>query len=169
MMKNRCFLDTTYLMPLFGLSNDIPGFGDQFLAVLTKGSLTFLYSPVSMIEIKWQVLKLEKTSPVIDKYERFFSRGLTSMKNDPRFQVVDFIDASINDVSVELRKLGHNDYFDTIIASSALWHAEVLVTEDDPLKKTLHAFMRDRASDLDVGKIAVQDWSEFARFTSDTR
>jgi PIN domain nuclease of toxin-antitoxin system len=166
MMENRCFLDTTYLMPLFGLSNDMPGFDDQFLAVLKKGSITFFYSPVSIIEIKWQVIKLEKTSPGVDAYERMFSRGLTSMKNDPRFQVVDLIDASINDVSVELRKLGHNDYFDTIIASSALWHADVLVTEDDPLKKTLHAFMRDRANDLDVGKIAVQDWSVFCSLHS---
>jgi hypothetical protein len=160
-MKNSIFLDTTYLMPLFGLSNDLPGFDEQFLALLKKESITFLYSPVSIIEIKWQVIKLGKTSPMVDTHERLFSRGLTSMKNDPRFQVIDFIDASINDVSVELQKLGQNDYFDTIIASSALWYAEVLITEDDPLKKILHAFMRDRANDLDVGKIAVQDWSDF--------
>ncbi|MEX2684125.1 MAG: hypothetical protein Q6373_021325 [Candidatus Sigynarchaeota archaeon] len=167
-MKNRCFLDTTYLLPLFGLSNDMPGFDDQFLAVLTKGSTLFLYSPMSIIEIKWQVIKLEKTSPVVDKYEKLFSRGLISLKNDSRFQVVDFIDASINDVSVELRKLGHHDYFDTIIASSALCHAKVLVTEDDPLKKTVQTFMRDRAKDFDVGNIVVQDWNQFTRASGDS-
>ncbi|NMC07531.1 MAG: hypothetical protein GYA24_20120 [Candidatus Lokiarchaeota archaeon] len=168
-MMNRCFLDTTYLMPLFGLSNDIPGFEVQFLALLKKGSITFLYSPVSVIEIKWQVIKLEKTSNEVDTCEKLFSRGLTSLKNDRRFKAVDFIDASINDVSVELHKLGHADYFDTIIAGSALWHAEVLVTEDDPLRKILHAFIRDRATDLDVERIAVQDWSEFTRNTSGNR
>ncbi|OLS12196.1 MAG: hypothetical protein RBG13Loki_4198 [Promethearchaeota archaeon CR_4] len=159
-MIARCFIDTTYLMPLFGLNPSIQHLNDQLLQILRLDRFTFLYSAVSLIEIKWQVMHLGKHGHAIDQLERQFSLALSSLKIDPRHECVDFLNADINDLSYELRKLGHNDYFDTIIASSALWEAEIFITEDAPLKKVCQKYIESNQSS-EIKKIEILDWNAF--------
>ncbi len=159
-MKIRCFVDTTYLMPLFGLKTSVQDLNEQFLEILGKDRFTFLYSSVSMIEIKWQVIHLGKKNYDLDLLEKQFSLALSSLKNDSRYECIDFLNADINDLSYELRKMGHNDYFDTIIASSALWEAELFITEDDPLKKVSQDYM-GRKQSPDINKIEILNWEAF--------
>ena len=80
------------------------------------------------------------------------------MKND--FIVIDFLDARINDLSFELRKLGHNDYFDTIIASSALWESKKFVTEDEPLKLVIQDYF-NIYKESHVNMVELLSWEEF--------
>ncbi len=159
-MKIRCFIDTTYLMPLFGLKTSVKSLNEQFLEILSKDRFTFLYSAVSIIEIKWQVIHLGKMDYDIDVLEKKFSLALSSLKNDSRYECVDFLNADINDLSFELRKRGHNDYFDTIIASSSLWEAEFFITEDEPLKKMSQEYMGSKQSP-DINKIEILNWEAF--------
>ncbi len=72
----------------------------------------------------------------IDVLEKKIYLALSSLKNDSRYECVIFLSADINDLSFKLRKMGHNDYFDILIASSARWEAEIFITEDDSLKKS---------------------------------
>ncbi|MHA1847288.1 MAG: hypothetical protein ACTSXU_06560 [Promethearchaeota archaeon] len=160
-MVTRCFLDTTYLMPFFGLDVSIDKLYEQLSQVIRNANYHFLYSPVSIIEIKWQVIKLGRSGCDIDELELRFSQAITSLKSNSQWELVDFVDASINDLSFELRKLGHDDYFDTIIASTALWKADLLVTEDGPLKKVIQSYFTKIGNQGDVKPIGLHDWKGF--------
>ncbi len=130
------------------------------LKILHQNRFAFYFSPVSIIEIKWQVIKLIKEGLNADSLQQQFSQALTSLKEDDWYNVVDFLDAKINDLSYELRKLGHNDYFDTIIAGSALWESEKLITEDKPLKLLIHDYFNAN-KDSSLEKIEISTWKEF--------
>ena len=162
-MAIKCFLDTTYLMPIFSVSNGIDQFEVQFQEILGLNSCTFLYSPVSIIEIKWLIIKLGKSGQDIDELERAYSRALTSIKNSDEFTLIDFVDATINDISFDLRKRGHTDVLDAIIAASALWNADIFVTEDDPLKKVMESYTRDVKGLQDIAPIEVLNWASFCK------
>lgn len=156
----KVHLDTTYLMPLFNLDTSIQGLNQQVKEQLAKNLYVFSYSPVSFIEIKWQIIRLEKKGQNREPFEKQFSQTLTSLKYDKRYQVIHFSEARINDASYELMKLGHNDYFDTIIASSAIWEAEYFITEDMDLKKIINIlFEQSKIPELPV--ISVLNWSDF--------
>nr|MDO8117441.1 hypothetical protein [Candidatus Sigynarchaeota archaeon] len=160
-MPIRCFLDTSYLMPFFGLEVTIDGLTAQLLEVQEDDRFRFLYSPVSFIEIKWQVIGLGRVGHDIDDLERHFSQAIISLKSSSNWGMIDFVDADINDVAFELRRLGHNDYFDTVIASTALWNADLFVTEDEPLKKVIHAYFEKKGDASDVKSIPLHDWKTF--------
>jgi len=151
-------------MPLFGLEPSIAHLREQFLELLTQDRFVFNYSPVSIIEIKWQVMRLIGSGYNGDLLEQKFSQALTSLKEDDRYNIVDFLDARINDVSYELRKLGHSDYFDTIIASSALWESDKLITEDNPLKLIIQEYF-DKNKDSHFEKIEILTWEEYYKST----
>lgn len=160
-MKIKCFLDTTYLMPLFGFGTSIQDLDAQFREGLVSNRFLFLFSPVSIIEIKWQVIKLSRKNANTDAVEHRFSRTLSSLKDDARFSPVNFLDANINDISFELRKLGHSDYFDIIIASSALWEASIFVTEDDPLKYITQTYLAQKNAIAEPHEIEISNWNSF--------
>ncbi len=56
--------------------------------------------------------------------------------------------------------MGHNDYFDILIASSARWEAEIFITEDDSLKKVSQDYM-GRKQSPDIKKIEILNWEAF--------
>lgn len=153
-------LDTTYLMPLFGLDTSIKNLKPQFLELLEKNRYLFHYSPVSIIEIKWQIINLSTSRQKAEKFETQFSQALTALKADKRFVVVDFLEARINDFSFELRKLGHTDYFDTVIAGSAVWETKKFVTEDEPLKQVIQQYFQTTVNS-GLNEIEIISWDEF--------
>jgi len=58
MADEELVLDTTYLLPIFGIDMRLKGFGELFPRLLA--SYAVLYNPVSLVEAKWIVLKLVK-------------------------------------------------------------------------------------------------------------
>jgi hypothetical protein len=149
-------------MPLFGLDPLITDLQTQILDILQSGHNIFNYSPVSIIEIKWQVIKLIKEGYDGESLEKQFSQALVSLKEDDRYNLIGFLEARINDLSFELRKLGHTDYFDTVIASSALWESQKFLTEDEPLKLVIQEYFK-RNSDTPLKIVEILSWEEFIK------
>ncbi len=85
---------------------------------------------------------------------------MTSLKEDERYNVIDFLDAKINDLSFELQKLGHDDYFDTILASSALWESKKFVIEDKQLKLIIQDYFKIY-KETHVDMVELLSWEEF--------
>lgn len=156
----KVHLDTTFLMPLFGIEPSIPNLKREFLEVLKANDFKFSFSVVSIIEIKWQVMKLIRLGTDAEKLEKKFSQALISLKEDERYQSIELIDSKINDLSFEFRKLGHKDYFDTVIASSALWETEILITEDNSLKEVIKDYF-EKNRNPPVKLIKLLSWYEF--------
>ena len=72
------------------------------------------------------------------------------------------MDPIINDISYELTKLGHNDYFDTVIASNALWLADIFLTEDELLKTKIETLIKAKIVQ-DLKPIQIQSWNKIKK------
>ena len=93
----RLFLDTSYLMPFFGLDISISNFNTTLTQLLNIQSITWNYSPVSVIEIKWLILKKIKQVPSLEEeLEERYATGCDMLNQDNRFQQVDLVDGRIN-------------------------------------------------------------------------
>ena len=155
-------LDTTYLMTIFNIETSIEKLDSQFREILGKNKFNFSYSTISIIELKWIIIGLSKNGINRDILEKQFSESLGALKYDTRFTETSFMDPIINDISYELTKLGHKDYFDTVIASNALWSADIFLTQDEPLKKKMQQLLQNKVIE-NIKPIMILNWDQFTK------
>lgn len=155
----KIFLDTTFLMPLFGLETSINNLSKQFKTIIEDSSLRFMYSPISFIEIKWQIIKLGRQGKDRDKLEELFSNTLGTLKYEDVFISVNLDNPTINSISYELQKMGHSDYFDTVIGASAMITSDILLTEDGKLSKRI--FKLSERNPAIYPAIEINSWRIF--------
>lgn len=147
-------------MPIFNLETSVPNLDTEFLKLLSETNYLFSYSTVSIIEIKWIIIQLAKKGEIIEELEKQFSESLGALRNNNRFKEITMIDPLLNDVSYVLTKLGHKDYFDTVIASSALWEADMFITQDKELVKRLNLLIRKKLFSM-LSPILLLNWNQF--------
>lgn len=74
---DELLLDTTYLLPLFGLGVDLRRFESVFPRLLHAYSV--IYNPISLVESKWIMLKLiRRRAQNKDSLLQAYRRGLAS-------------------------------------------------------------------------------------------
>lgn len=126
-------LDTSYILPAFGLRIKLSKFEKSFPKLLQLYSV--IYSPVSLIEAKWITLRAAKKEPSKrDTLLQRYRMGLKTLQGDERLKPSAFTDDSIEEIADELllkEKLA--DYFDRIIYATAARYSISLLTEDDDL------------------------------------
>jgi hypothetical protein len=134
---DEILLDTTYLLPIFGVKLEYRDFEANFPNALEKYSVR--YNPVSLIEAKWTVLRISRRNR--DKRDvllQSFRTGLMSLERDKRFQATAFTNDTIEESSdILLTKQNLSDYFDRQIYSTAVYHESILLTEDERLHELL--------------------------------
>ncbi len=120
-------LDTTYLLPLIGISvNEIPD--DVVLKLLNEG-YGLRISKVTIFELiakgaKYVRLGILSPMRVI--------RGVKAIVHNDRIEKIELDNADILYTSFKLRK--HlEDYIDCIILSTAIHYADIMLTEDSEL------------------------------------
>ncbi|ODS37064.1 hypothetical protein BEH94_11900 [Candidatus Altiarchaeales archaeon WOR_SM1_SCG] len=141
-------LDTTYILPLYGIDIKIPGFESGFEEILSSSEKPGI-SSISVLEAKGKLTKFFNTKEGLKRYKS----GFIAITESLRFKIFDFVDREIDKNSTKIFLYGHRDIFDCIIAATALKHADLLVTEDIPLKKIMNKLFPD---------FKVLEWSEFA-------
>jgi PIN domain nuclease of toxin-antitoxin system len=147
-------------MPLFNLETSIPNLEKDFMKLLKTNSYQFSFSSVSIIEMKWIIIQLEKEGKDREELEKQFSESIGALRNDNRFNEISILDPVINDISYELTKLGHKDYFDTVIASSALWQADLFLTLDKELERKINLLIEKRTFSM-LSAIPILNWFKF--------
>ena len=129
----KLLLDTTYLLPVFGINIRLKKFSEKFPVFMKKHSL--LYNPISLIEAKWIIIRLSKKMP--EKREVFlrrFRKGLKILLNSTMFSQTALTNAEIEEIGDELLiKFKVSGYFDRIIYATAVYYDVVLLTEDERL------------------------------------
>ncbi len=127
-MVKAILLDTTYLLPIFGVRIGLPRFEECFPKLLTKH--TVLYNPLSIVEAKWIALRLAKRMGriVLDR----FRLGLKALQNDDRLRPTEVTSYEIEEIADSLIPY-LSDYFDRIILSTAYVHGYALLTEDEEI------------------------------------
>ncbi len=131
---DRVFLDTTYILPLFGIDIRLDGYIEYFPVL--HGFCELYYSPLSLIEAKWIIIGiLRKMKDLDDKFKLMYEyrSGLDILLNDPRFKQSVLTNSLIEEIADRLWEAGVNDYFDRMIYAAASYYRAVLVTEDEEI------------------------------------
>ena len=131
---DKLLLDTTYLLPIFGVRVGLKGFDTMFPLLLDKYSV--VYNPISIVEAKWIVLRLSRRQSQERKLilERF-REGLKVLLNDERLSQTIITNSDMEEIADRLLlEAGIRDYFDRLIYSTAAYFNAILLTEDESLK-----------------------------------
>lgn len=126
-------LDTTYLLPIFGIGVGLPSYESLFPKLL--GELSVRYSPLSLVEAKWISLSLSKKDPSKrDMLLSAYRRGLAAILFDERISATELTGPEVEVVADRLLlKFGLADYFDRMIYATAVVRNVILLTEDADL------------------------------------
>jgi len=146
-MADSLLLDTTYLLPLFGLESRLPNFDDSFRQLLSDYEVK--YNPVSLLEAKWLVLRLARRKKAqLETFLNYYREGIRVItKGEPIVQTA-FTEEKVEGLSDKLLiEADLRDYFDRQIYSTAACQKYLLLTEDGSLHQLYqsHTFERPKA------------------------
>ena len=126
---NKILLDTSYILPLFGIDVDIDGIKENFPKVLREFEV--YYSPLSLIEAKFILLRLLKDGINLLEDYRI---GLSSILNEDLLKPTPLTNSEIEKVADKLLiDKGLRDYFDRMIYATSVVFQLALVTENREL------------------------------------
>ena len=158
-MTLSLLLDTTYILPLFGIGINLDGdFREEIKQLWKKGvkNYNIYLSSASIIE---SVCKLNREYRNSEDPE-ILNRYHVVLPTIIRSKIVKIIDPFLNPViaesSMKIREFGHKDLMDCWIAASAIGINAIFLTEDNELKILLK-----KISELKMNKI--MDWKIFRR------
>ena len=156
MASEELMLNTTYLLPIFGISVGLEGFEKLFPELLAR--YTVLYNPVSLVEAKWIVLKLAKREPQErGTLLKRFRMGLEVLLRNERLGQTELTNPDVEEVAdLLLTRAGVADYFDRLIYATATSRGSVLLTEDEELTRVA------RRGDLPAPKRVIK-WEDVVR------
>ncbi|MCE4610394.1 MAG: PIN domain-containing protein [Desulfurococcales archaeon] len=122
-------LDTTYLLPLAGISVDV-----DLLRGIVEGRL-----PLDLSDVKVSLISLFELQAKAAKLDIPVERVVKAVEAIERaFTVVPFTIPEIIEISFSLRKALLKDYIDSVIVATAIALKEPLATEDEDI----HAIAR---------------------------
>jgi len=132
---DKVLLDTTYLLPVFGIDVGLQDFSNLFPRLLDKYSV--MYNPVSIVEAKRIVLRLSRGDPSRKELLlKAYRLGLRALLSDRRLKQTDLTNPDVEEIADELLlKAGVKDYFDRVIFATATQQGAILLTEDEELMK----------------------------------
>lgn len=159
----RIFIDTTYLIPLFGIETSISLLKEDLIKYFSNNDFTFYYQVVSIIEIKWIILKKSRNDEDLrDELEDAFSDALRFLENTENIIAYPFDSDVINDISYELERFDQPNYFDNLILASAILSSDLLLSEDDKFKQLIEKQKRNKSVFYNTD-LRVYSWTNFIK------
>ncbi len=155
MVKRKILLDTTYLLPLFGIDVGLSGYEVLFPRLLEEYRV--YYTPLSLVESKLIVLKLSKMKPELsDKFLIEYRKGLDTIISNDKLEDTIITNGVIEEVADHLLRMGLRDYFDRMIYATAYYYNTILLTEDNELKS-----INEKVADYKLPGVVT--WREIKR------
>ncbi len=151
---SKILLDTSYILPLFGIDVEIEGLKENFLRVLERYDV--YYSPISLIEAKFIALQLLKDGiNLLDDYRI----GLIRISAEDYLKPTPLTTPEIEEIADKLL-IDENvkDYFDRMIYATAVVFKLVLITEDRKLTELAKSYTK-RPPKVYSWKTLCQDFS----------
>lgn len=153
-MNINLLLDTTYVLPLFGIEINLDdSFREEIKQLWKKGvkNYNIYLSSASIIESVYKLNREYRNSEdpeILNRYHTVLPTIIRS-KNVKIFD--SFLNPVIAEISMKIRNYGHKDLMDCWIAASAIGMNAFFLTEDKELKSLLRKY-----SELKIKKII--DW-----------
>ncbi|TFG21260.1 MAG: type II toxin-antitoxin system VapC family toxin [Promethearchaeota archaeon] len=136
----KIVLDTTYILPLYGIEVDGLKDLEKNLISLLNGnnSKISLYIPsVTMLEALYKLIrefKLQDDKNILNRYPM----ATRSIVENPVLVIVNpLLHPEISNIALNIRSEGHTDLFDCLIAGTAIFHKAILVTQDNELERII--------------------------------
>lgn len=127
----KVLLDTSFLLPVFGVDVDVPRFKEQLLHLSKEAEL--LVNSLSILEAKWIILRIsKKRQDVLEE----FKKGLNLVTRGETLRIVPFYSPEIDTVATFVYR-HHRDYIDCSILASAYVEADIFVTMEKKKMKEL--------------------------------
>lgn len=135
MSMDKILLDTTYLLPIFGINVNLKNFENHFPKLLTTSDV--LYTSISIVEAKWVILRLTKKTHESNDRKKILNAyriGLRILFGDGRLTHTNLTNPDIEEIADQLMiDVNISDYFDRMIYATAVHYNVVLLTEDQEL------------------------------------
>ncbi len=132
-------LDTTYILPLFGIEVDLtPDFNKTIKRIWSSGLKEFeFYLPsVCLIEVLFKLLGEYRKNKEFGILERYYISLPTIIKSPVK--VFDSeLSPEVSLIAIKIRHSGHSDMMDCWIAATAAALNGILLTEDKTLRDSL--------------------------------
>jgi PIN domain nuclease of toxin-antitoxin system len=146
-------LDTTYLLPIFGIDVRLAGFEDRFPEILEEYDVH--YNPISLVEAKRISLRLGRSGNRKEFCEKYRS-GLGAILADERIRQTRVTDGAIESVADRLlADEAVKDYFDRMIYATAAVERSRLLTEDKVLVGL-------KSSEKELAPLSTISWSDIS-------
>ena len=150
-MADRILLDSTYLLPTFGM--EVEGISDEDLKgmreLLLRGDVEFFCLSTTWIELIGKICR-EAERRGIDVAERF-REAVKSLMEGGYYR---WIEPSAEDIlmAFNLRRLGHRDIIDNLLYAASINRGMKLLTMDRELKEFLrrHNYKIDHLIDHSI-------------------
>jgi len=153
-MNINLLLDTTYVLPLFGIDINLDdSFREEIKQLWKKGvkNYNIYLSSASIIESVYKLNREYRNSEDPEILNRYHT-VLPTIIRSKNVKIIDsFLNPVIAETSMKIRNYGHKDLMDCWIAASAIGMNAFLLTEDKELKSLLRKY-----SELKIKKII--DW-----------
>lgn len=156
MQIQRLILDTTYILPLFGIKiKDLAGINEGIKLIWKNGIKDFeVYLPtICLIEVLYKLINEYKKTNDFKILKRYPVATPTVMTS----QIVSLFDPHLNSIASQIaiiiRHNGHLDIMDCLIAASAAALNGILLTEDKNLKNILQNIPETKL-------LPIWSWSE---------
>jgi predicted nucleic acid-binding protein len=152
---NSIILDTTYVLPLFGIKINLSQNFQEEIKLLWKNGIKeyniFLPS-ICLIETIFKLLneyRKQNDFAILDRYQLILPTVLNSPVNifNPELNLKASLIASI------IRHSGHLDFMDCLISGAAVALDGILLTEDKELEKVLKTIPETKA-------VIIWSWNE---------
>ena len=152
-------LDTTYILPLFGISIiELSDYKRISKLLWSKGLKGYnLYIPsVCLMEVLFKLngeYRKNKDKNILNRY----SITLPSILSSKYFQIFNpLLNPEANRISINIRHAGHTDLMDCLIAATATALKGILLSEDNELSKILKIIPETK-------DIPIWSWKDFIK------
>ena len=141
-MKNikPLILDTTYILPLFGIKIiELSNFKYISKELWSNGLKGYdLYLPsICLMEVMFKLTAEYRKSNNVNILNRY-TIALPSILSSKSIQIFNpLLNAETNRISINIRHAGHNDFMDCLIAASATALKGIFLSEDIKLRKIM--------------------------------
>ena len=136
MKVDKILLDTTYLLPLFEI--EVDKFSKKDLELLLESNIELFYNPISLIEIKWVLIKIAKQDKKkLEHLREIYNESVDHLLYSGEIKPTILLDGKISHLEDILYDAGIKDYFDRVIVATAKVLTGKLLTEDKNLTKLL--------------------------------
>ena len=159
MDSNRIIIDTTYVLPLFGIKiKNLRKLNEGIKLIFGKKKQNFeVYLPsICLIEVLYKLFREYRKNRDYSILRRY-PIVIPTISSSTNMKISNpYLDSTASLFAIKVKHAGHTDIFDCLIAGTSLSHNGILLTEDNTLTNQLKAMPEFKL-------LTIWSWKDFIK------